>query len=114
MRHQGIWRLQDFFELTPHKFQNKTNGVTPRRWLAWCNPGLAALITETLGTDAWPNDLNLLTGLRQYADDKDFQKKWRAIKLENKARLAAKIKVDGAPARLIEVSAKCLSVVSAS
>ena len=106
--------MQDFFELTPHKFQNKTNGVTPRRWLAWCNPGLAALITETLGTDAWPNDLNLLTGLRQYADDKDFQKKWRAIKLENKARLAAKIKVDGAPARLIEVSAKCLSVVSAS
>ena len=86
-------RLQDFFELAPHKFQNKTNGVTPRRWLAWCNPGLAALITETLGTDAWPNDLNLLTGLRQYADDKDFQKKWRAIKNENKARLAAKIKV---------------------
>ncbi|CAL5225473.1 g8295 [Coccomyxa viridis] len=84
--------FKDFFELTPNKFQNKTNGVTPRRWLAWCNPGLAALITETLGTDAWPNDLNLLTGLRQYADDKDFQKKWRAIKHENKARLAAKIK----------------------
>lgn len=85
--------MQDFFELTPNKFQNKTNGVTPRRWLAWCNPGLALLITETLGTDAWINDLNLLTGLRKYADDKDFQQKWRAIKLENKAKLAAKIKV---------------------
>lgn len=54
--------VQDFFELNPGKFQNKTNGVTPRRWLAWCNPGLASLITETLGTDAWVNDLNLLTG----------------------------------------------------
>ena len=85
--------LQDFYELAPHKFQNKTNGVTPRRWLAWCNPGLAALITETLGTDTWPNDLNLLTGLRKHADDKEFQKKWRAIKHENKAKLAAKIKV---------------------
>ena len=54
--------VQDFFELNPGKFQNKTNGVTPRRWLAWCNPGLSSLITETLGTDAWVNDLNLLTG----------------------------------------------------
>ena len=89
----GAAHLQDFYELAPHKFQNKTNGVTPRRWLAWCNPGLAALITETLGTDTWPNDLNLLTGLRQHADDKEFQKKWRTIKHENKAKLAAKIKV---------------------
>ena len=89
----GGAHMQDFYELAPHKFQNKTNGVTPRRWLAWCNPGLAALITETLGTDTWPNDLNLLTGLRKHADDKEFQKKWRAIKHENKAKLAAKIKV---------------------
>ncbi len=58
----GCCVVQDFFELTPGKFQNKTNGVTPRRWLAWCNPGLSSLITQTLGTDAWVNDLNLLTG----------------------------------------------------
>ena len=44
---------QDFYELYPEKFQNKTNGVTPRRWLAYCNPGLAALITKALGTDEW-------------------------------------------------------------
>ena len=82
--------------------------MTPRRWLAWCNPGLAALITQTLGTDAWPNDLNLLTGLRQHADDKDFQKKWRAIKHDNKARLAAKIKVCLALARALWKPGHCV------
>jgi starch phosphorylase len=45
--------FNDFYKLFPNKFQNKTNGVTPRRWLAWCNPELAALITKTLGSDAW-------------------------------------------------------------
>lgn len=45
--------FNDFYELFPAKFQNKTNGVTPRRWLAWCNPELSALITSTLGSDAW-------------------------------------------------------------
>jgi starch phosphorylase len=88
-------RAQDFYELMPEKFQNKTNGVTPRRWLAWCNPGLAALITETLGTDAWINDTTLLAGLRKHADDKGFHVKWRAIKHANKERLASKIKVGG-------------------
>ena len=43
----------EFYKLFPNKFQNKTNGVTPRRWLAWCNPELASLITETLGSDDW-------------------------------------------------------------
>ena len=51
---EAIWcQLQDFYELSPKKFQNKTNGVTPRRWLAYCNPRLAALITETLGSADW-------------------------------------------------------------
>ena len=45
--------LNDFYKIFPSKFQNKTNGVTPRRWMAWCNPELSALITEQLGSDAW-------------------------------------------------------------
>ena len=52
--------FKDFADLWPEKFQNKTNGVTPRRWLAFCNPPLRQLITDTLGTDVWINDLNLL------------------------------------------------------
>ena len=52
--------FSDFAELWPQKFQNKTNGVTPRRWLAFCNPPLRQLITETLGTDDWINDLDQL------------------------------------------------------
>ena len=51
---------QEFADLWPDKFQNKTNGVTPRRWLAFCNPPLRALITATLGSDAWINDLDQL------------------------------------------------------
>lgn len=56
--------FQDFAELWPHKFQNKTNGVTPRRWLAFCNPPLRDLITDTLGTDDWVNNLVQLEVLR--------------------------------------------------
>lgn len=62
--HSEIIRNQlfkEFAEFFPTKFQNKTNGVTPRRWLAFCNPALAQLITDTLGTDAWVNDMSLLT-----------------------------------------------------
>ena len=88
---------QDFYEVMPEKFQNKTNGVTPRRWLAWCNPKLAALITETLGTDAWINETTLLAGLRQYADDKAFQAKWRTVKHAAKEKLSHKIKVQRSP-----------------
>jgi glycogen phosphorylase len=82
----------DFYALTPAKFQNKTNGVTPRRWLAVCNPGEAALITRALGTDAWVRDASLLAGLRPWADDPAFRADWRAVKQANKARLAAKVK----------------------
>ena len=52
--------FQDFVKIFPDKFQNKTNGVTPRRWLAFCNPELSALITETLGSDDWVKDFDLL------------------------------------------------------
>ena len=52
--------FQDFVKIFPDKFQNKTNGVTPRRWLAFCNPELSALITDTLGSDDWIKDFDLL------------------------------------------------------
>ena len=74
---EGLFR--DFYELTPAKFNNKTNGVTPRRWLAACNPDLAGLITETIG-DGWITDLSQLKLLVPYADDVEFRAKWYALK----------------------------------
>ena len=81
---QGLFR--DFYELWPKKFNNKTNGVTPRRWLAWCNPRLSALITETIG-DAWITDLAQLGKLAPYAEDAKFRARWQQIKRDNKIRL---------------------------
>jgi starch phosphorylase len=75
-----------FYQVFPEKFQNKTNGVTPRRWLAFCNPLLRDLITQRLGTDAWINDLNSLTKLREHANDADFGAAWKAVKEANKAK----------------------------
>jgi len=60
-------------------------GVTPRRWLAFCNPQLRDLITQTLGTDGWISNLDDLSALRDYADDAEFQKKWQDVKAHNKA-----------------------------
>lgn len=80
--------FHDFYELWPHKFNNKTNGVTQRRWMAWCNPALSALVTETIG-DKWITELTELKKLEPYANDQNFQKKWHDAKLENKKRLAA-------------------------
>ena len=85
---EGLFR--DFAELWPDKFNNKTNGVTQRRWLAACNPGLAKLITDTVG-DTWVTELSHLKELAAHADSKEFQKSWRTIKLENKLRLAKRI-----------------------
>ena len=84
---------QDFYDLYPEKFQNKTNGVTPRRWLAFCNPELAELITKTLGSNEWITHTDQLKGLLKHVDDRSFQAKWQQIKQNNKKRLAAKIKV---------------------
>ena len=80
--------FREFYAVMPEKFQNKTNGVTQRRWLAFCNPALSDLITEALGTTAWVKELDLLQGLREKADDPEFQKRWSDIKLENKQKLA--------------------------
>jgi glycogen phosphorylase len=81
---QGLFH--DFYELWPQKFNNKTNGVTPRRWLASCNPELATLITETIG-DGWLTDLSLLKNLAPYADDKKFRTHWQQIKQSAKQKL---------------------------
>ncbi|WP_351011499.1 glycogen/starch/alpha-glucan phosphorylase [Shewanella sp. S1-58-MNA-CIBAN-0166] len=75
--------FNDFYQLWPHKFNNKTNGVTPRRWLAYCNPKLSELICRRLG-DEWINDLSRLTALNAFTSDKVFVKEWAQIKLENK------------------------------
>ena len=88
---QGLFH--DFFELWPEKFNNKTNGVTQRRWLASCNPGLSALISETIG-DGWIADLSQLRHLVPFAEDASFRARWRAIKQANKACLAALIQRD--------------------
>lgn len=80
--------LPDFNELYPDRFQNKTNGITPRRWLKLCNPGLSKLISDTLGYDNWAADLDKLKGLEKYADNADFQKKFMEIKRANKVALA--------------------------
>lgn len=80
--------FSDFCSLWPTKFQNKTNGITPRRWLRFCSPELSTIITKWLRTDQWVTNLDLLTGLRQFADDKQLQSEWAAAKLANKVRLA--------------------------
>ncbi|MFN4195954.1 MAG: glycogen/starch/alpha-glucan phosphorylase [Thermosynechococcus sp.] len=80
--------MRDFYEMYPNKFQNKTNGITPRRWLLISNPRLASLITETLKSDRWITHLEELRGLEPYATDPAFQAKWQQIKQANKERLA--------------------------
>jgi len=80
-----------FVEVFPEKFQNKTNGVTLRRWLAYCNPELSALITEALGTNEWVRDATLLAGLKPMAEDAAFRARWREVKIVRKAKLAARI-----------------------
>jgi glycogen phosphorylase len=80
--------LRDFYELWPRKFSNKTNGVTPRRWLALSNPLLAELITEHIGA-GWIKDLAELRRLEPLAEDAAFRARWRDIKLKNKRSLAA-------------------------
>ena len=79
--------LKDFYEMWPERFSNKTNGVTPRRFLGLANPGLRTLLDDTIG-GGWMVDLERLRALEPFADDPEFQKRWRAVKRANKARLA--------------------------
>ena len=85
--------FRDFYELWPNRFNNKTNGVTQRRWLAWANPSLGKLITEKIG-DSWVTDLSLLKQLAPHADDPAFRAQWREAHQTNKARLAALVEQD--------------------
>jgi starch phosphorylase len=104
---EGLFR--DFAELWPQKFNNKTNGVTQRRWLAACNPKLSELITDNIG-DGWVTDLEQLAKLKTLAGNKSFQDKWRKIKLDNKVLLAREIEnrtgIDISPDMLFDVQVK--------
>ena len=80
--------LKDFYEMMPEKFNNKTNGITQRRFLMHGNPLLADWVTKKLGTDTWATDLSLMSGLKKYVDDPKAQKEFMDIKLQNKKRLA--------------------------
>ncbi len=83
--------LHDFYELYPEKFNNKTNGITQRRWLLHSNPKLAKLITEKIG-DGWITDLSQLKVLKKFTDDEGFLERLMEVKKENKIALAKYIK----------------------
>ena len=103
--------FRDFYELWPERFGNKTNGITPRRWLLKANPGLSDLISEKIGSN-WITNLDELRKIAPYADDKAFQKRFMAIKRANKERLAAIIKetlgVEVNPEGIFDVQVKRL------
>ena len=90
---EGLFK--DFYQLWPEKFNNKTNGVTPRRWMAHANPAMTELISHTIG-DEWVRDLGQIEKLKEYAygDHDKFRKKWREVKQQNKQRLADLVKDD--------------------
>ena len=102
----------EFDALYPGKFQNKTNGITPRRWLLECNPRLAGLITKRLGDDAWPRDLDRLRALEEFAGNAEFQREFMAVKRANKVDLARVIRAecgtDVSPDALFDVQIKRL------
>jgi starch phosphorylase len=83
--------LHDWVDMYPQKFQNVTNGVTPRRFMLLSNPGLSRLITDSIG-DKWPGKLDELKKLEPLAEDAAFREKFRKVKIENKVRLASLIK----------------------
>eukprot|EP00127_Corallochytrium_limacisporum_P000249 Clim_evm17s8 gene=Clim_evmTU17s8 len=82
--------FKDFYEMTPEKFQNKTNGITPRRWLLMCNPGLSNLITEKIG-EGWVTNLFELTKLKKFIKDDAFLNELYSVKMENKKKFAEHI-----------------------
>jgi len=101
--------FKNFYELWPHKFQNKTNGITPRRWLLLCNPMLADLISDKIGDD-WPVHLDQLQQLKKWADDPKFQREVMKVKQDNKNKLASYLKdatgVDVNPNSMFDIQVK--------
>ncbi|KAJ6396022.1 hypothetical protein OIU77_021129 [Salix suchowensis] len=81
-----------FFKLWPDKFQNKTNGVTPRRWIRFCNPGLSKIITDWTGMDDWVLNTEKLAELRKFSDNEDLQVQWKAAKRSNKMKVISFLK----------------------
>ncbi|MCI8662319.1 MAG: glycogen/starch/alpha-glucan phosphorylase [Hungatella sp.] len=104
--------LKHFYQMMPQKFNNKTNGITQRRFLLHGNPLLASWVTEKLGSDAWVTDLPRIEGLKKFADDEQAQKEFMEIKYQNKIRLAKYIKkyngVDVDPNSVFDVQVKRL------
>jgi starch phosphorylase len=99
----------DYFRLFPERFDNVTNGVTPRRWLMQANPGLSALIDSRIGA-GWRQDLDRLAELREYADDPDFGRELLSMRRQNKLRLGERLRRDQGlvlqPDSLFDVQAK--------
>jgi len=106
---EGLFR--DFYELWPEKFNNKTNGVTPRRWIAHANPAMTQLISNHIGEE-WIRDLGQIDKLKEFtsSEHKKFQKKWHKVKQQNKQRLADLVKencaVDFDPESMFDVQVK--------
>lgn len=104
--------LKDFYQMMPEKFNNKTNGITQRRFLMHGNPLLADWVTKKLGTKDWIMDLSLMSGLKKYADDETALKEFMEIKYKNKERLAEYIKkhngIEVDPRSIFDVQVKRL------
>ncbi|KAI6686366.1 hypothetical protein NL676_032279 [Syzygium grande] len=84
--------FNEFFKLWPEKFQNKTNGVTPRRWIRFCNPNLSEILTKWTGMDDWTINTEKLAILKKFADNEDLQLEWREAKRRNKIKVVAFLK----------------------
>ena len=104
--------LKHFYQMMPQKFNNKTNGITQRRFLLHAHPLLASWVTEKIGTDAWITDLPQIAGLKKWVDDEKAQKEFQEIKYQNKVRLAKYIKehngIDVDPNSIFDVQVKRL------
>ena len=104
--------LKDFYQMMPEKFNNKTNGITQRRFLMHANPLLADWVTEKLGKKEWITDLSKMSGLKEWLDDEEALKEFMTIKFKNKERLAAYIKehngVEVDPRSIFDVQVKRL------
>ncbi len=109
LKHQ---ELNDWYVLYPEKFQNKTNGITQRRWMALANKELSSYVTELLGSNEWINNLEHIKGLEKFADDEAVLDKFMAIKREKKVQLAEYIKehegIDIDPDSLFDIQVKRL------